>query len=119
MGTSSAHLPYRSSDWRKLSTLPGFQPDPNARFGTFVSDITPDGRYMVFSTAIPLTEDDLPEDQLPTAAGDSDVFVLDRASGIIERISIATSGNEGQGSSAFGRISDDGRYVTFWSEQRT
>ena len=81
-----------------------------------MSDITPDGRYMVFSTAIPLTEDDLPEDQLPTAAGDSDVFVLDRASGIIERISIATSGNEGQGSSAFGRISDDGRYVTFWSE---
>lgn len=72
------------------------------------SDITPDGRYVVFhSLASDLVAGD--------TNGTYDVFVRDLVAGTTERISVATSGAEGNAQSAFSRISDDGRYVVFSS----
>jgi len=44
-----------------------------------------------------------------------DVYVHDRDSGVIERVSLSSSGAEGNGASNEASISDDGRYVCFTS----
>jgi Tol biopolymer transport system component len=80
-----------------------------------VTSITPDGRFVVFHSGRQLTANDQPQ-FLPEPFPDKDVFVLDRHRGTIERISVATSGAEGVGSSWDGHISDDGRFVVFLSE---
>jgi Tol biopolymer transport system component len=72
------------------------------------ASITPDGRFVVFqSNATDLVSGD--------KNGATDVFVLDRASGVIERISVEGKGNEGDGDSDDASISDDGRFVVFSS----
>lgn len=71
--------------------------------------ISADGRYVVFaSSATNLVPGD--------TNGLEDVFLHDRETGLTERISIDSEGNQvsDKGSSP-GDISDDGRYVTFWS----
>ncbi len=45
----------------------------------------------------------------------SDVFVRDNWTGSIERVSVSSSGVQGNGASTFAGISADGRYVTFQS----
>jgi TolB protein len=80
-----------------------------------VTSITPDGRFVVFHSGRQLTAGDQPQ-FLPEPFPDKDVFVLDRYRGTIERVSVATSGAEGVGSSWDGHISDDGRFVVFLSE---
>ena len=46
--------------------------------------------------------------------GISDVFVYDRQTHTIERVSVASDGTQGNGhSSSVGSISADGRYVAF------
>lgn len=47
--------------------------------------------------------------------GDPDVFVRDRRTGTTERISVSTTGEQGNGPSFEASISDDGRYVAFTS----
>ena len=47
--------------------------------------------------------------------GAADVFVFDRTSGAIERVSVASDGTEAAGESQDPSISADGRYVAFWS----
>lgn len=53
-------------------------------------------------------------------AGDAnalqDVFVHDRTTGITERVSVTTSGQEADGASWFPVLSADGRFVAFWSD---
>ena len=44
-----------------------------------------------------------------------DVFVLERQTGTITRVSIASDGTEANGNSIIGKISGDGRYVAFRS----
>lgn len=44
-----------------------------------------------------------------------DVFVVDRETGAVTRVSGASNGAEGDGPSGFATISADGRYVTFES----
>jgi Tol biopolymer transport system component len=70
--------------------------------------ISADGRYVAFGSRsnnlVPGDTNSLP-----------DVFVHDRQSGVTERISIATGGQEGNGDSAQTAISADGRYVAFTS----
>lgn len=71
--------------------------------------ISPDGRWIVFST---------PADNL--VRGDhnnsEDVFLIDRWAGTTERISVSSTGAEVQGSCNPGPISADGRWVLFSSD---
>ena len=72
------------------------------------SSISADGRYMAFhSTAVNLVSGDL--------NGTWDVFVRDRQTGATTRISVDSSGVQGNGASYDPSISADGRYVAFWS----
>ncbi len=47
--------------------------------------------------------------------GVEDVFVRDWTAGVIERVSVATSGEQGNGDSEYPVVSGDGRYVAFRS----
>jgi hypothetical protein len=79
-----------------------------ANGGNFNPEITPDSRYVVFSSfASTLVSDD-------TALW-GDVFVHDRNTGITERVSVDSAGNQGTGSSSLPSISNDGRYAAFSS----
>ena len=79
--------------------------DPNWNPSSSISD---DGRYVAFSS-----------DASDLVAGDTnsvrDIFVRDRVTGTIERVSIATGGGEANASSDFPCISGDGRFVAFKS----
>ena len=79
----------------------------NGRSG--VSSISGDGTYVAFeSEATNLVTGD--------TNGQRDIFVRNRSLGTTERVSIATSGVEGNGKSSWPSISADGRYVAFESE---
>ncbi|MDY6789864.1 MAG: calcium-binding protein [Thermodesulfobacteriota bacterium] len=72
------------------------------------SSISSDGRYVAFeSTASNLVTGD--------TNGTDDVFVYDRDTDTIERVSVDNSGVQGDGSSWYPSISSDGRYVAFRS----
>jgi Tol biopolymer transport system component len=76
-------------------------------------DITPDGRFLVMSS--------FAGDLVPTDTNDaSDVFVVDRLFGTIERVSVSSAEAQTEiGRDSYtGSISDDGRYVAFRSESR-
>ncbi|MCB0978177.1 MAG: PD40 domain-containing protein [Acidimicrobiales bacterium] len=71
-------------------------------------EITADGRYVTFySYASNLVPGD--------SNGTADVFVRDRMTGTTTRVSVAGDGEEGDGNSTNTSISDDGRYVAFYS----
>lgn len=77
-------------------------------FGAAARAITPDGRFVVFhSDASNLVAGDL--------GGFQDVFVRDLISGATQRVSVASNGDNSNGASSRGSISDDGRYVAFES----
>jgi Tol biopolymer transport system component len=71
-------------------------------------DITPDGRFVGFAS----TGSNI-------VVGDTnnafDVFVLDRPTNIIERVSVATGGAQGGANSYAPSLSADGRFVAFYS----
>jgi Tol biopolymer transport system component len=72
------------------------------------TDVSYDGRFVAFdSTANNLVSND--------TNGSGDVFVRDRQTGTTTRVSVATSGDQGQAGSAFPSISADGRIVAFAS----
>src|SRR5437867_2780916 len=70
--------------------------------------LSADGRFVAFTSAAP----DL-------VAGDTngatDVFVHDRQTGVTERVSVDSAGNQVNGSSFGGVLSADGRFVAFTS----
>lgn len=68
-----------------------------------------DGRFVAYGSA---ATNLVPGD----GNGASDVFVYDRAMGTAERVSVGSSGEEGDGDSLAPAINADGRYVTFVSE---
>ena len=71
--------------------------------------ITPDGRFVTFeSNASNLVAGDTNQ------AGD--IFVRDRQSGTTQRVSVATSGVQGNGLSRYAALSADGRFVAFESD---
>ena len=79
-----------------------------ANFSANPTAITPDGRYVLFSsTATDITEND--------TNSETDVFVRDMLTDTTRLISVATTGTSGNGSAADGAISDDGRYIFFAS----
>jgi hypothetical protein len=68
--------------------------------------ISADGRYVAFlSTASNLVTGD--------TNGVADVFVKDRQTGAVERVSVTTAGNQATAASSAPRISADGRFVVF------
>jgi Tol biopolymer transport system component len=73
---------------------------------TDVTSITPDARFIgLVSSASNLVAND--------TNGQFDSFVLDRASGTIERVSESSSGQEALGSSWACVLSDDGRFAVY------
>ena len=71
--------------------------------------LSADGRFVAFdSMAGNLVADD--------TNGVADVFVRDRQAGMTERISLQSDGTEASLPSGGPAISDDGRFVAFWSQ---
>ncbi|MBL8749036.1 MAG: PD40 domain-containing protein [Planctomycetes bacterium] len=74
----------------------------------YVSSISGDGRFVTFwSGATNLVSGD--------TNGVWDVFVFDQALGTTTRVSVGTTGTQGNGQSNGGRISPDGRCIAFQS----
>jgi Tol biopolymer transport system component len=71
--------------------------------------ISPDGRYVTFTSG---SSNLVPGD----TNGMYDVFVHDRQTGITERVSIDSNGNQGNGMCGFSSIDANGRYVVFDSD---
>ena len=81
-----------------------------AKSGSFSFDpsTSADGRYVIFTSSAPnLAVDDHNRN--------SDVFVHNMATGTTELVSRSSSGIVGDGRSVAGSISNDGRFVVFWS----
>ena len=92
-----------SGQTERVSIDSGAQPG-----NTFATAISADGRYVgMYSFAGDLVAED--------TNGAADVFVRDRLSGQTERISLDSSGTQGNGESVFPSISADGRYVAYTS----
>ena len=91
----------------------GTQGDVNSGgLGAGEGHVTSDGRYVVYgSFATTLVPNDLNIKD--------DIFVRDRLNGTTERVSIATDGAEGNDHSMYGSISEDGRYVVYYSTADT
>ena len=89
---------------------------PGADQSSTNTSMTPDGRFVAFTSgATNLVVSD--------TNGISDVFVRDRTLGTTERVSVATGGGQlagvGSGFNGTPSISDDGRYVAFFSRSAT
>jgi Tol biopolymer transport system component len=85
----------------------GAQGDGNSGYDSFLS-ISADGRYVAFqSVATNLVGGD--------TNGVPDVFVRDRLFGTTERVSVDSSGTQGDDNSGVPSISADGRTVAFYS----
>lgn len=72
----------------------------------FQAEISGDGRYVAFGA---FTNTLVPADHNPY----SDIFVKDRQTGNIERVSVTSSGGEADAGALGASISADGRYVAF------
>ena len=70
--------------------------------------VSADGRYVAFlSDANNLVNGD--------TNGVTDIFVHDRVSGITERVSVSSGGEQGNMGSSYPSMSSDGRFVAFWT----
>jgi hypothetical protein len=75
----------------------------------FDATLSSNGRYVVFmSYASNLVPGD--------TNGVSDVFLRDRVSGAVERVSVGAGGTQGDGASYYCSVSSDARFVAFVSE---
>jgi len=77
--------------------------------GSASESISYDGRFVVFASS---ATDLVPGD----TNGKVDTFVVDRRTGIVERVSVSSSGVQANGTCWEGRISADGRFVSFLSQ---
>lgn len=81
--------------------------------GGRLSDVTPDGRYVVFTSyTYPPYEDLLPNQPFDDW-GDPHLFLRDRQTGTLSVVDLAPNGHAVAGWN--GQITDDGRYVAFLS----
>lgn len=97
--------PARAATVERVSVGPGgVQGDRDS----FAPDITPDGRFVAFSS-----------NATNLAAGDSngaeDVFLRDRRTGVTERVSVGQGDVQGNAASYGSAMSADGRFVVFES----
>jgi Tol biopolymer transport system component len=75
------------------------------------SSISADGKYVAWSSPTPQTSGGSEEDELGTH-----IFVYDVLAGTNTRVSVTTSGDEGDGGNHEPEISADGRFVAFESD---
>jgi len=75
---------------------------------SFASDITPDGRFVTFTS---YASNLVPGDTNNT----EDIFLRDRTAGTTTRVSVGDSENQANALSSWGTISANGRYVAFSS----
>ena len=101
-GEVDLELPEVHPTWRVSATTTGRQVDSDAMWPA----ISEDGRYVAFSS---------PASTL--VAGDAnstfDIFVTDRRTGLIERVSVSGSGEGGDDFSLSPAITPDGRFVGY------
>jgi hypothetical protein len=93
-----------------VSPSPGGVGSCRPGWGTIVSDVSDDGRYVVFTSD---TSDFVPNDTNATF----DTFVRDVTLGVTRRASVATGGIQGNGESPWSNasVSNDGQRVLFAS----
>jgi hypothetical protein len=72
------------------------------------SDLSGNGRFVVFVAKAPMVPGD--------GNAKADVYVKDRWSGSIERVSVSSTGAEANGDNGFPTISDDGNRIAFQSQ---
>src|SRR5438132_985845 len=92
----------------RVSVASGGGTQGNGKSGGFFAfpALSADGRFVAFqSDATNLVAGD--------TNGTTDVFVHDRQTGTTERVSVASAGSQGNGSSAGPVLSADGRFVAF------
>lgn len=77
--------------------------------GSHFPSISGDGQFVAFMSG---SSEFVPDDN----NNSGDIFVRDRYANITSRVSVSTSGQEGNYQSLYPSISADGRYVTFYSE---
>jgi Tol biopolymer transport system component len=81
----------------------------------------PDGTFVAFSSRAPLVDADTNSCTLPRGplffdvVNCSDIYVRNRTTGAVERVSVASDGTQANGESGEPSISADGRYVVFMS----
>ncbi|HRQ73481.1 MAG TPA: GC-type dockerin domain-anchored protein [Phycisphaerales bacterium] len=107
-----------SSAWTvanfRLSTLPTIARVSNApdgspgTFGSNDPSVTPDGAYLVFASG---ANNLVPGD----TNNATDIFVRDMATGAVDRVSVSSAGGQTNDVSGEASISDDGRFVAFYS----
>ena len=68
-----------------------------------------DGRFVAFATTLALGPGD-------NNASVADIYVIDRETGLVERPSVGTDGEDPNGASSHPRLSADGRFVAYVSE---
>jgi Tol biopolymer transport system component len=79
-----------------------------ANLHSYVADVSDDGRFVVF--------DSYATNLVPGDANSApDVFVYDRQTGVAELVSVSSAGVQGNSYSISPSISDDGRFVAFYS----
>jgi Tol biopolymer transport system component len=105
-GGSAIFIRDRSSGTTELVSVDSFGAQANA--ASFYPSVSADGRYVAYtSTASNLVSGD--------TNGTFDTFVRDRLNGTTERVSVDSSGAQGNASSYKPEISNDGRFVVFES----
>jgi Tol biopolymer transport system component len=102
-----AFLYDRQEDQLERVSLSSLEEEANGG-GTFFSSVSADGRYVGFESA---ASNLVPDD----TNSQTDVFVRDRQTGETERVSVSTSGAQGNLGGTGVAISADGRYVAFQS----
>ncbi|HEX8684036.1 MAG TPA: hypothetical protein VF707_17075 [Ardenticatenaceae bacterium] len=85
--------------------------------GATVTDISPDGRFVVFHTERRMAEEDTSGCSFSSPPYCADVYLRDlqAAYNDFTRVSVATDGTQGDELSIEGTVSGDGRYVAFES----
>ncbi len=108
LGTSSAIGTILNDDVQFISRVSVNAAGEGGNESSEAPDVSTDGRYVVFtSLASNLVDGDTNDAK--------DIFVRDMDADTIVRVSVDSSGNEGNGASRYPSISGDGRYVVFRS----
>jgi Tol biopolymer transport system component len=79
----------------------------NAISGSYPT-MSNDGRFVALSTDDPLTPDDHNNRR--------DIYILDRQTSTVERVSVGLNNEEANDTSTFPAIDNSGNYVVFWSD---